>query len=558
MTTKTNNRMIDGAAVNVLDFGADPTGVSDSTSALISAISAGALVSVPSGTYNVSSTLNISDTRITGQGELKQTGTGNYPLVILSGSGEIDGLTLTGIVSDYLIPGGDLSPSEYTLVRMTGTHNKLLNCTMTGIQAYGVEIKESDNNIVSGNSIENTSLGGLVGGDRGRYGVGILGGLYNTIQGNTIRYMTAGISSFKNNYTGTPSTDFYNLVKRNKYLGNTVEHITEHGIYLSSGSFEVVSDNIIGDTDADGIKCRASNSTITGNSVSAAGPVTKLYGTGINIATPSFSCTVSGNVIFSSKIGIICGPENMIQYADNQEIPTNINCGRHTIDGNTLTCSDNNSTDQTIGVRSFGDSEADATRYDGSVISNNTINWFNTGVVLRRTQKDIITGNKILAHPFSVVPTTGTILGSGGSGITNDISADYITIRGNIIMDMPLHGVSLEDSGSVPIDMSDNLLFSNKGYGINNDIGSGSSAFRCVSNSCHSNVMGAFNKQFGRWANFIEDNLASNNEQMIFGAGSPVGVVTPAWQGALYLDFTNNIGYMATTTASSGWKQITA
>lgn len=60
--TKVSFSMIDGARVNVLDFGADPTGVQDSTSAIQSAIDkanslASNTVVVPAGTYIVSSNL---------------------------------------------------------------------------------------------------------------------------------------------------------------------------------------------------------------------------------------------------------------------------------------------------------------------------------------------------------------------------------------------------------------------------------------------------------------------------------------------------------------------
>lgn len=54
--TKVTYSMIDGAAVNVLDFGADPTGVSDSTSALAAAeaqaFANGTTLYFPAGTYN--------------------------------------------------------------------------------------------------------------------------------------------------------------------------------------------------------------------------------------------------------------------------------------------------------------------------------------------------------------------------------------------------------------------------------------------------------------------------------------------------------------------------
>ena len=51
--TKVSYSMISGAPVNVLDYGADPTGVADSTSAIQAAINTGCTVWIPSGTYSV-------------------------------------------------------------------------------------------------------------------------------------------------------------------------------------------------------------------------------------------------------------------------------------------------------------------------------------------------------------------------------------------------------------------------------------------------------------------------------------------------------------------------
>lgn len=51
--------MIDGAVANVLDYGADETGVADSAVAFQSAIDSGQSVYVPAGTYLIKSTLNL-------------------------------------------------------------------------------------------------------------------------------------------------------------------------------------------------------------------------------------------------------------------------------------------------------------------------------------------------------------------------------------------------------------------------------------------------------------------------------------------------------------------
>lgn len=63
MTTKVSYSMVSGAPINVLDFGADNTGVSDSTTKIQSAIDAtpdGGLVYLPPGVYKISSPLQIS------------------------------------------------------------------------------------------------------------------------------------------------------------------------------------------------------------------------------------------------------------------------------------------------------------------------------------------------------------------------------------------------------------------------------------------------------------------------------------------------------------------
>lgn len=65
--TKVTNSMISGAVVNVLDFGADPTGAADSTAAIQSAIDSvtNGTVYFPNGTYSINTTLNIdADTKL--------------------------------------------------------------------------------------------------------------------------------------------------------------------------------------------------------------------------------------------------------------------------------------------------------------------------------------------------------------------------------------------------------------------------------------------------------------------------------------------------------------
>lgn len=63
--TKVSYSMITGAAYNVLDFGADPTGTASSTSAFQLAVANGGVVYVPSGTYKLNSKLSLSTNNTT-------------------------------------------------------------------------------------------------------------------------------------------------------------------------------------------------------------------------------------------------------------------------------------------------------------------------------------------------------------------------------------------------------------------------------------------------------------------------------------------------------------
>jgi len=59
--TKTTYSMISGAAANVLDFGADPTGVADSTAAINAALAVSKIVYLPPGDYKITSSINVAE-----------------------------------------------------------------------------------------------------------------------------------------------------------------------------------------------------------------------------------------------------------------------------------------------------------------------------------------------------------------------------------------------------------------------------------------------------------------------------------------------------------------
>lgn len=97
--TKVTYSMIEGAPVNVLDYGVDPTGVADSSAALQSAIDTGLPVYVPPGTYKLMTTIANADNLILyGEGPVPIAG--NDPQTNKSGVNFVWGGSAAGPVFD--------------------------------------------------------------------------------------------------------------------------------------------------------------------------------------------------------------------------------------------------------------------------------------------------------------------------------------------------------------------------------------------------------------------------------------------------------------------------
>lgn len=104
--TKATFSMIEGAAANVLDYGADPTGATDSTAAIQSALTAFDRVYFPAGTYLITDTLDYK--------------TNNY----LYGDGDASTIKLqSGLVKNMFVPVGPFgtigSPNSYSCDNVT-------------------------------------------------------------------------------------------------------------------------------------------------------------------------------------------------------------------------------------------------------------------------------------------------------------------------------------------------------------------------------------------------------------------------------------------------------
>lgn len=90
--TKATYSMIEGAPINVVDFGADPTGSADSTTAFNDALDAGNSIYVPTGTYTISS-ISIPNKQVSIHGDGANS-------TVLNTSGSV-GVDIQHVANDY-------------------------------------------------------------------------------------------------------------------------------------------------------------------------------------------------------------------------------------------------------------------------------------------------------------------------------------------------------------------------------------------------------------------------------------------------------------------------
>jgi len=113
--TKVSYSMIQGGCANVLDYGADPTGTNDSTTAIQAAVNAGGAIYIPSGTYLVSDNIYTpSDKIIYGDGATSILKVSADNVVVLGNYG-LEATALSNIsICDLTIDGGGQTTNIYT------------------------------------------------------------------------------------------------------------------------------------------------------------------------------------------------------------------------------------------------------------------------------------------------------------------------------------------------------------------------------------------------------------------------------------------------------------
>lgn len=164
--TKVSYSMINGEVLNVLDFGADATGVVDSTSSFQAALDAadgvtapnGKAVFVPAGTYKISAALNIyAYTTLFGCGRKNTTlsfthaGDGIASTWPINGS---HGVNIT--IKDIGLVCANTSNAGNGFVDLCGSYITLDNVYTTGFM-YGITFDQTEISIINNCEIQRTS-----------------------------------------------------------------------------------------------------------------------------------------------------------------------------------------------------------------------------------------------------------------------------------------------------------------------------------------------------------------------------------------------------------------
>lgn len=131
--TKATYSMIDGAPVNVLDYGAVGDGVTDDSGAIQNALNAGDVVVFPAGVYSIAAPIAIQD----GQ-TLRLDGAVIKPTSALT-TAAVTGTSISGV----RIYGGTLEGVGTAFA--TGNENLMLFTSCSDVQLYGTVFKKSRN-----------------------------------------------------------------------------------------------------------------------------------------------------------------------------------------------------------------------------------------------------------------------------------------------------------------------------------------------------------------------------------------------------------------------------
>lgn len=500
--TKATYSMIEGAPANVLDYGADPTGVADSTAAIQAAVNAAKEVYFggAENNYLVSGTITLqAGQTLTGSATITQ----NATQTILFNADNRDNVTIRGL---RMVGKSEAtffnSPSSLAIaIRANGASDLLVTqCRFENFYYSALVALTACNRVEFSDNFVKGPGAAVLGVDinyRNCIGVVLLG--------NSVRIVD-------NDIYDTASGVILAQGSTNALIADNVLHdfINEHGVYVDTGVRNItISGNTIRNTgaDGDGIKVQhytsfgvsPYNITVIGNTIENTG----------NAGVSVLNSAPTGTPIYGSNVSIV---------------------------GNTIRDA------ESIGIN--------LRYYKGATISDNTIYTTGTEVIYLNGCEDVtITGNN------------GQDAGANGIFIAADDN-NRIKIADNDFRNVGklgggTSGVGILAFGGSQIDVRDNRIWGdnvNTVYGI--FIGSGDQTTWTLIGNYTSDVQYGVRYKNSTDAllqlldnNFNGSVLASFNEPPLRAVASAATLTLPSGQRFIRITGTTNI----TTINTNGW-----
>jgi hypothetical protein len=473
--------------VDVRKYGADPTGVADSTTSIQSALDLSGVIYLPKGTYKISSDLTYkSNTVIRGDGYnltiiRNTTGRTDTKTILRPylGSGS-DNVYITGITFDqngssYSDSASDMSVSVDNCSDVT-----LSNVKFKDSITMGLWVGNNVSKLKIFNSIVDTSRGG---------GISLFGDISDIIVSGNYFYSCKDDALAFQDLAGATFGPRNIVVSSNIFSNNNSRNSldsTPHGILIYGGKLVTITGNVIDNTVSDGIAViqgqtfRSSGVNITGNVISNAG---------------NTSDNVSGV------------PRNGIRIYNSDNV---------VISGNSVLDAKNNGviTNDVIGIAITGN------RVGGS---------YYAGIYLWDTSHSALSSNLVYNSGVGGIDSSGLILFSTDNVTYNN----NISITGNSLFDTGSgasrtqeYGLYVSGADAQYISFSNNSLYNNK-------IGNMTGPYDNLVNSRFQDNFGTSKRKVGN------DTITTPDDNVVvthnFGSSPTTIIITPRLAKLLYV-----------------------
>lgn len=538
--TKVTYSMINGAPINVLDYGAVGNGTTDDTAAIQAALNVGGTVVIPDGTFKITSalTVGIADTTIKlgAKTNIDYSTVSTYIAVKINATDcSIVGGTFTGPAS---WDGANVAPTYgviWVAADRCSVSTRLINVRKVGLWFKDVVDGTAINNIIEGNY----PSASWTGTETAHFGVcfdpstGASGGNFQA-NNNSIKTCVQGV--FAANY-GTGG-----VIQGLNVVGNLFESCWNHGVYTASANGANISGNTFN-------RCEISvASTGKGVTITANAIYTAVNTTGDARDVTGIQLRDSQNSVISSNTIKGVGSSTSAVYIDVINLD-----GTTTIDGNIVI-------GNTINITASAATNNTAIRIEGSTVTcSNNIIANNTVTCLGNTVSSVIyvgsvsncNNNRIVGNTLKL--TSGTLAFGLSSNVGSEIRGNSVEIAYDAGSATSAYATTLTDSSKCTV--ADNTSFCRALFGANITMYGFREYGSSANNSTQNNIDATDKTKLVAYTNFVVNsttNLLINDS----GIGVPSVYARPGsmWRnqsgGAGTTLYIKESAYTSTTWAS--------